>query len=87
MEIVIREKKSHGHVVGQWKVSQKEVQIILSKSIYRTTIPIELELMQELTSTIELFLDVRLGRRGLRTTGVLSSHGISTSRSHWTPYR
>lgn len=87
VEIVIREKNSNGHLVGQWKVSQKEVQNILSKSIYRTTIPIELELMQELTSAIELFLDVRLGRRGIRTTGVLSSRGISTSRSHWTPYR
>tara|TARA_B100000945_G_scaffold320491_1_gene330729 strand:+ start:5855 stop:6724 length:870 start_codon:yes stop_codon:yes gene_type:complete len=86
-EIEIRENNVTGQLVGQWKVSRKELQSILAKSIYRTTIPLELELIKELDPATELFLEVRLDPGGVRTSGVLSSHGISTSRSHWTPYR
>jgi len=84
---VIREKDAQGDLLGRWKVSQSELQRILSKSIYRTTIPIELDLVQELDPSAELFLDVRFGVGGVHTSGVLSSRGISTSRSNWTPYR
>ena len=87
VEVVIREKDAQGDLLGRWKVSQSELQRILSKSIYRTTIPIELELVQELDPSAELFLDVRFGVGGVHTSGVLSSRGISTSRSNWTPYR
>ena len=87
VDVVIREKDATGHLLGQWKVAQSELHRILTKSIYRTTIPIELDLVQELDPSAELFLDVRFGVRGVRTSGVLSSRGISTSRSNWTPYR
>ncbi len=87
VEIVIREGRSDGRLVGQWKVSARQLQAIIDKSFYRSTIPVELELGQELDFGIELYLEVQFGARGVRTSGVLSSKGISTSRSHWSPYR
>ena len=87
VEVVIREKDAQGDLVGRWKVSQSELQRILSNSIYRTTIPIELDLVQELEPSAELFLDVRFGVGRVHAAGILSSRGISTSRSNWTPYR
>ena len=87
VDVVIRNRSVTGELVGQWKISQSELQRILKQSTYRSTIPIELNLVKELDETVELFLDVRFGTRGVRSSGVLSSHGIATSRSHWTPYR
>ena len=87
VDVVIREKDATGRLLGQWKVAESELQRILARSIYRTTIPIELNLVQELDPSVELFLDVRFGVRRVRTSGVLSSRGISTSRSNWPPYR
>ena len=87
VDVVIRNRTATGELVGQWKISQVELKRILNQSMYRSTIPIELKLAKELDETAELFLDVRFGTRGVRSSSVLTSRGISTSRSHWTPYR
>ena len=87
VDVVIRNRTATGELIGQWKISQAELQRILKQSTYRSTIPIELKLIKELDETAELFLDVRFGTRSVRSSGVLTSRGISTSRSHWTPYR
>lgn len=87
VDVVIRNRSATGELVGQWKISQSELQRILKQSAYRSTIPIELKLVKELDETVELFLDVRFGTRGVRSSGVLTSRGIATSRSDWTPYR
>ena len=87
VDVVIRHNDATGKLVAQWKIAQRQVKRIMETSIYKQTIPLELKLSGELEDTVSLFVDVRYGTRGPGQSGVLTSKGISTSRSDWTPYR
>ena len=87
VNVVIRHNEATDKLIAQWEISPLEVKRILETSIYKQTIPLELKLSEELDDTVSLFVDVRYGTRGVRHSGVLTSKGISTSRSDWAPYR
>ncbi len=87
VDVVIRERSAAGPLVGQWKIAKREMDRILSNSMYKKTVPLELDLTSQFDLATEFFLDVRYGTSGVRKSGVLTSRGISTSRSEWSPFR